>query len=883
MSQQEAKAGRSVLTRAACRAAVMAAALAAGAAQPAPADEAGRTVLLGGSYWRAFSMRGPGAVHAEPGGDAKAKPVDDHLAASPPPPAGWTGRDFDDGRWLWQRGPFSGGYVGWAHKYHRLGRSLICLRGKFAVADPDRVRKLTLRAAYAGGVAVYLNGREVGRAHLPAGKLRPETPGEAYPLECYVDEKGRPIPAPHDAARQIKAGAKDLTRRIGLRTARQLGPIDLPTDLLRKGVNVLAVEIHRSNFRPEGIGQKVASWSHVGLADLRLSAEGDEEAVQPNFARPAGQAKLRVWPHDPYEVLGPADWADPNDPPRPVRLVGVRGGFFSGAAVVSSPAAVAGLKCRIGDFTRAGGKPAIPAGNVRLRYAALSRDRVYVLGPGCKTATFAVLAEAPPERIEPAAVRLSARDRARLHLPVRAAPAAIQPVWITVRIPPTAAPGRYAGALTVSAEGVAAAQVPVELEVIDWTLPETRDFQAFVAINQSPETLARKYGSPMWSAEHLAAMATSWELLGYLGNNLLIVPLVTETQYGNDESLVRWVRQADGTYDFDFTDYDALLKLALKHCRLRVISYQVNLATGWSQAKPDKPVSVTVVDPKTGKRKPMQLPAYGSAESKRLWKPLIEALKARNAAAGVGKNSLLTLGIAQDSGIHKEIVAQFKEIFPEAKWHYGAHNRPHGWRKDFYGFSEYLYVPGLRKPGGKRRYGWQQRPLVVMSQRAMDGRQRPTNLRTMVERALLLGDSGPGRMCLDYWRVEGARSGSHGGSLYSRFPASSASQRTPHLKRLALPGPAGALATVKVEAFREGLQEAEARIFIEKALVAGRLDADLAARCQAVLDERIAFCQATHAMPYSSYDPYWIACADWRQLSRKLYAAAAEVGRKRGK
>ncbi len=49
------------------------------------------------------------------------------------------------------------------------------------VTDPAEVEGLTLELAYRGGVAVFVNGREVGRAHLPEGALDPETLAEPLP------------------------------------------------------------------------------------------------------------------------------------------------------------------------------------------------------------------------------------------------------------------------------------------------------------------------------------------------------------------------------------------------------------------------------------------------------------------------------------------------------------------------------------------------------------------------------------------------------------------------------------------------------------------------------------------------------------------------------
>jgi hypothetical protein len=95
---------------------------------------------------------------------------------------------------------------------------------------------------------------------------------------------------------------------------------------------------------------------------------------------------------------------------------------------------------------------------------------------------------------------------------------------------------------------------------------------------------------------------------------------------------------------------------------------------------------------------------------------------------------------------------------------------------------------------------------------------------------------------------------------------------------------------------REGIQECEARIVVEKALVDDALRAKLgealAAKCQAMVDERtrsviLADEKGENGMMHTSmpggplgYD--WFAGSDWQTRSAKLYAAAAEVAKALG-
>jgi hypothetical protein len=85
---------------------------------------------------------------------------------------------------------------------------------------------------------------------------------------------------------------------------------------------------------------------------------------------------------------------------------------------------------------------------------------------------------------------------------------------------------------------------------------------------------------------------------------------------------------------------------------------------------------------------------------------------------------------------------------------------------------------------------------------------------------------------------------------------------------------------MRFENYREGIQEAEARIFIEKAVVGGRLDAALKKRCQDLLDERHNIIRAACAGGDEGLD--WYAAHFARGLAEKLFGCAAEVAEKNG-
>jgi hypothetical protein len=100
----------------------------------------------------------------------------------------------------------------------------------------------------------------------------------------------------------------------------------------------------------------------------------------------------------------------------------------------------------------------------------------------------------------------------------------------------------------------------------------------------------------------------------------------------------------------------------------------------------------------------------------------------------------------------------------------------------------------------------------------------------------------------------------------------------PTITGLADPGPDGARPTLRFELFREGVQEAEALIFIGAAAnaKADLLGKSLADECNRLIGERINVCRATQGMTEEFY-------AGWQDRSARLYSAAAEVAGKLGK
>ncbi|MCG3179646.1 MAG: hypothetical protein BIFFINMI_01987 [Phycisphaerae bacterium] len=832
------------------------------------ADAPASTVVLNldTTPWR-FCVSRRAAVLVAPAGSAerttlagKRIPATQADDVQPSAPADWSAVAFDDSRWpsvpgsdmenllyLADSGGMQGGTIA-----ALLECGTIRLRGRFAVPDPASAGKLTLRLAYRGGVAVYLNGVEVARANLPdapTGQRAADfTPGAPYAADAWIDAAGKLL--------STRARDDDAKRRLASRD-RTLGPIVLPADRLVKGVNVLAVQVFRSDYDPvarqfvQGKGE--LAWSPAALRELTLSADG---GVTPNVARPPG---VQVFNQDRNDRLRKEDWGDPNAALSPIELTGARNGVFWGKVVVGADRQPPGLAAAASALTRTGGGT-IPASAVAVRYSPPA------LGAG-GPAWNEPMSEQPP------------------------ADAAVVSVWIGVSVPADAAAGDYAGRLEVSAESGRLADVPVRLHVADWSLPRPQDDDIFVSLYESPTALAKTYDVPMWSKRHWELLERSMELMGGLGVDAVQIPVISRTRLGDDEGFVLWKKKADGTFDYDFSIVDQYLSLVKKHVGVpRFVVLHIWHGGGWRDAGAKQlslagePVNkVTVVDA-DGKRSTMVVPEFGTDESRKFWTPVLHGL--RDVLAKHGMEKSLTLGYLAEQyppeAVNRELTAI---LGPDVQWNrntHGAHGAlgtpeplPGG---GHVGMHVYTYLAGLA-PAEKAipmmaTSGW---PHVAYYRRAQGVGFSLLGHRLLAEEALYRGLPGFARVGMDYWPIRDSRGRTT--SLYGRWghPASSY-PGDPEPLWLVWPGPRGPEPIAAYESVREGIQQSQAMLAIARALAArpNALSPELAARCRAALADELEFLKTRDGCRYQ-YLYFHMDHCGWLELSGRIYALATEV------
>jgi hypothetical protein len=303
--------------------------------------------------------------------------------------------------------------------------------------------------------------------------------------------------------------------------------------------------------------------------------------------------------------------------------------------------------------------------------------------------------------------------------------------------------------------------------------------------------------------------------------------------------LVRWVKQADGSLKHDFTIFDKYLDMVAKSVgkprslRLSVFSEGLNQAPF--------PDSVSVLDPATGKIEKTKMASLYPAKVKEpeleFWKPVFEAIRKKVEGRGWLEHTTFGLSTAWGvSGGYSEVARSW----PGAEWSYSSHSGDRGMKIGDMVVRHASGVWGCPRPALRRGI-----PVVLPQPR------RETLASTY--RANLY-DSSMLPLCRGIGE-EMVRSGMDGVSDFGAdlFPlrrpvggycvlavGRGINWGWPGRSTLAMlyPGPDGPVATERFEAFREGMEVAEAILYIEAALTEKKLGADLAQKAGRYLDDR---------------------------------------------
>jgi len=792
---------------------------------------------------------------------------------SPMPAGEWVKADFDDHRWPRYQGDLADFLGGWGAEVPNPERGLwpaiVCLRTFFGIADPEKASGLKLSIVCLGGAVAYVNGQEVGRGHIPHGEIAPLTPAEDYPIEAYTTDDGKtPLPVLASTKRggPPQPEAKWLARydkRIRTVT------LDVPSRLLVKGRNVLAIALRRA---PAAGPFERSGWSHVGFREARLtSASGagvipyaeaikgthvwSASAVDQATGTPAPNSLIhRSWFWTLYWGRGMpvkgVQQGNPFDHLQCVTLTMPRNGVGSGQTVVSDPDGLRGVAASLGPLKGPGGA-LLPAAGVQVRFAAQHPGVHY-----CDA-----LMEKPPEG------------------------ARTVPVWLIVQAPKDQAPGAYASDLSLEANGKKFS-VPVQVLVTGLTLPDARDFSSSVGLTHSPETLAAHYKVEMWSEAHLRLMEKTLALMGQLGNDVVHVPILISGVGGTGKSgvhfnwqpIIRWTKTPQGLTP-DLTLLGKYLDAYVKHCAPpRAISLYI---WGASSAKEHadayenrriptrenvkySPPLIEVFDPQTGAASKTQAPAIGDDGGEQFWKGLLDAVRALVVKRGWPERVIM-LALGGDIRPGQKTAELVKQWAPYARWdflsHFSGDPGPRDGRMVATGGMEVGMMEWPRGAASLRLAEFEERVAKPYDflELPTDRWQHQEYSPPLVFRTMTANWGCIGRIGLDFWQARASRASPRSSSFFS------------HIESLTVPGPDGPLPTVRFQLLREGVQDAEIKAAIVRAYL--KLPEEARKPYRALLDELLV------RMGWGS--PFFLSQSelayDWPAYVARLHLTAAEL------
>ncbi len=146
-------------------------------------------------------------------------------------------------------------------------------------------------------------------------------------------------------------------------------------------------------------------------------------------------------------------------------------------------------------------------------------------------------------------------------------PATTRPVWLTIDIPRDAEAGIYRGHITISHNGRGRVRMPFSVEVADHTLPAASEWAYHLDLWQHPSAVARVEGVEVWSDAHFEVMRPVMQLLADAGQKVITATLNKDPWnhqcYDGYESMIRWTKHADGSWDYDYRVFDRWVEFML--------------------------------------------------------------------------------------------------------------------------------------------------------------------------------------------------------------------------------------------------------------------------------------------------------------------------------
>lgn len=277
-----------------------------------------------------------------------------------------------------------------------------------------------------------------------------------------------------------------------------------------------------------------------------------EEASNPISTNPSLWVKVSA----PQVSWGSTDIRYKKEEPAPIarlkkdiNLTAWKGERVSAQLVVWTPEALDNLSFIVSDLTS--GKETISKDNIRtgfVRYVMtdeLNKDGKGGCGYRKSSEYDSTLVADPIDHIA-----------STLTVPANAT----QGGWISVRVPQQVKAGKYTGTVTVKDGDKVLSELKLAVNVKNRTLPASTEWAFHLDLWQNPYAEARYYNVEPFSKEHFDRMRPDMQNYVDAGGKVITASIMHKPWNGQTydpfESMVTWLKKADGTWYFDYTVFD---------------------------------------------------------------------------------------------------------------------------------------------------------------------------------------------------------------------------------------------------------------------------------------------------------------------------------------
>ena len=133
-----------------------------------------------------------------------------------------------------------------------------------------------------------------------------------------------------------------------------------------------------------------------------------------------------------------------------------------------------------------------------------------------------------------------------------------QPVWVKINVPRDVQAGTYRGKISFMSGGKSVSDLNIDIEVSERTLPAENPFH--LDLWQNPYAVSRYYDVEPFSDEHFALMRPIMKQYADAGGKVITTSIMHKPWNGQTydpfESMVTWLKKADGSWWFDYTVFD---------------------------------------------------------------------------------------------------------------------------------------------------------------------------------------------------------------------------------------------------------------------------------------------------------------------------------------